>query len=94
MLSRCCAVRHPRGNCGGFFAQQCEGHGNESGLEFHASVLDNTLLEDTGDLSSDKPLDDDLDGEEGLSVEPDENDPHSVDWLDEDNVILRDIPDE
>jgi hypothetical protein len=59
--------------------------------EFHANMLYNTLLEDTGELSNDNPLNDDLDDEEGLLAESDENDPHSVDWLDEDDVILRDI---
>jgi hypothetical protein len=45
------------------------------------------------ELSNDTPLNDDLDDEEGLLAELDENDPHSVDWLDEDDVILRDIAD-
>ena len=67
--------------------------GTDPAWESHASILNIIFLEDTGDLSNDNAFDDDSDSEGGLAAEPDKNDPYSVDWPNEDDVILSDIAD-
>jgi hypothetical protein len=60
-------------------------------------------FEDIGNQSDSRALDSNLDsgaglatneqGDKMLTAEPDQNDPYSVEWLDEEDVILRNIAD-